>query len=58
MKAWKGLYICYVNQPSSCEDLKNSGDNPGKQVSAEACKDVNAGKQCFVRVQYIHNTIL
>lgn len=28
---------CYVNQPSSCRDLLDSGTNPGEKYSAEAC---------------------
>ena len=44
----KGLFICYVNQPSSCTDLVDSGTNKGKQMSGEACKDVNAGKTYFI----------
>ena len=33
----KGLHCCYVNQPSSCKDLVNSGVHSENQVSAEAC---------------------
>ena len=33
--------ICYVNQPSNCGDLKNSGSNPGEKTSAEACTQSN-----------------
>ena len=36
---FSGWFYCYVNQPSSCPDIVNSIDNPGKQLSAEACKD-------------------
>ena len=32
-----GKVACYVNQPSSCSDLKNSGTNPGEKYSAVAC---------------------
>ena len=28
---------CYVNLPSECTDLIESGTNPGKFLSAEAC---------------------
>ena len=28
---------CYVNQPSSCLDLKGSLTDPEKQLSAQAC---------------------
>ena len=38
---WK--YICYVNQPSSCSDLMDSGTNVGKQISGEACGHKNSG---------------
>ena len=28
---------CYVNQPSTCGDLKDSSTNPGEKFSTEAC---------------------
>ena len=28
---------CYVTQPSNCTDLKDSGTNPGEQLSVNAC---------------------
>ena len=28
---------CYVTQPSGCTDLKDSGTNPGEQLSVNAC---------------------
>ena len=28
---------CYVTQPSDCTDLKDSGTNPGEQLSVNAC---------------------
>ena len=31
------LFICYVNLPSTCTDLRRSGTYPEKSVSAEAC---------------------
>ena len=34
---------CYVNQPSNCNDLVDSGSNPGEQVSAQACKKDTTG---------------
>jgi len=33
-----GLVSCYVNLPSTCTDLVQSGSNPGKYLSAGACK--------------------
>ena len=33
--------VCYVNQPSSCGDLRGSGTNPGEKTSAEACPQGN-----------------
>ena len=39
-----GSAWCYVNSPSSCEDLVNSTIIAEKQLSAEACKDLNSGK--------------
>ena len=32
--------ICYVNQPSTCQDLRNSNSDVGKQYSWEACKQL------------------
>ena len=32
---------CYVNQPSSCGDLLDSGTNTGEKTSAEACTQYN-----------------
>ena len=29
--------MCYVEQPSSCSDLVDSGDLPGEKYSEEAC---------------------
>ena len=36
---------CYVNQPSSCTDLKESNKYPGKQTSALACNNGMSGKK-------------
>ena len=47
-----GKFTCYVNQPSSCTDRKDSGTDPGKQYSAEACKEQNQGNLCFVMSDY------
>ena len=33
----KKFVACYVTQPSSCTDLKDSGTNPGEQLSVNAC---------------------
>lgn len=33
-----GLLSCYVNLPTTCTDLVGSGSNPGKYLSANACK--------------------
>ena len=33
-----GKVTCYVQQPSSCKDLRNSETNPGEQSSATACE--------------------
>ena len=40
----KGL-ACYVNQPSTCQDLVNSATDNGKQYSWEACMQGH-GKKC------------
>ena len=32
--------ICYVNEPSNCQDLKDSEKHPGKRYSSEACRDI------------------
>ena len=29
--------MCYVVQPSGCDDLVDSESNPGEKFSAEAC---------------------
>ena len=29
--------VCYVNHPSNCTDLVDSGTNPGEKFSAQAC---------------------
>ena len=34
-----GAYICYVNRPSGCYDLRESRTNPEYQISAQACQD-------------------
>ena len=31
------FFACYVDQPSSCTDLKDSGTNSGEQLSVNAC---------------------
>ena len=31
-------FVCYVNQPSNCDDLYASVSNPGKKLSAIPCK--------------------
>ena len=36
-KEHNGNPICYVELPSSCNDLKQSGSVPGEQWSFEAC---------------------
>ena len=33
-----GKLSCYVKQPSSCSDLRDSETNPGHQFSAKACE--------------------
>ena len=35
--SFNGSKICYVSQPSSCADLKESASHPGEKISAEAC---------------------
>ena len=30
-------YICYVNLPSNCADLKDSGTDPDKKKSSDPC---------------------
>ena len=35
--------VCYVNQPSSCSDLIDSGTDVGKQISVEACGNEKSG---------------
>ena len=30
---------CFVKLPSNCPDLVDSDSNPGKKISAQACKD-------------------
>ena len=37
VKEWEGSKICYVRQPSSCHDLKNSSEYAEEKYSAEAC---------------------
>ena len=37
LKEINGKNICYVNQPSSCNDLEYSNSAPEKKISAEAC---------------------
>ena len=36
-KSNDGDVMCYVKQPSSCSDVRDSGSNPGEQYSYEAC---------------------
>ena len=35
------LYLCYVKQPSNCNDLIYSKEQTGEKLSAEACKNGN-----------------
>ena len=35
------LYLCYVKNPSNCNDLIYSNEHPGEKLSAEACKNGN-----------------
>ena len=42
---------CYVVQPSSCIDLRDSGTNHGEQLSADAC--AKKGKRIFDSLKYI-----
>ena len=42
---------CYVVQPSSCIDLRDSGTNHGEQLSADAC--AKNGKRIFDSLKYI-----
>ena len=37
-KNFEGAYSCYVDQPSSCPDLKESKTIPEYQLSAKACQ--------------------
>ena len=37
LKEINGTKVCYINQPSSCNDLKYSNSIPEKKISAEAC---------------------
>jgi len=39
-KAYGGDYLCYVNQPSTCRDAKDSGTNTGEKYSMEACAPI------------------
>lgn len=48
------LYSCFVNQPSSCNDLVNSTTYPGKQLSAEPCEDENEGDMLLDYFNYSH----
>ena len=41
---FNGGFSCFVDQPSTCKDLKNSTTDPVKQLSASACEDKNEGK--------------
>ena len=36
-KEYKGKPMCFVELPSSCNDLHNSSSSPGEQWSFEAC---------------------
>ena len=36
-KSNDGHVMCYVKQPSSCSDVRDSGSNPGEQYSYDAC---------------------
>ena len=36
--SYGGAYSCYVDRPSSCDDLHESFTNPEFQISAEACQ--------------------
>lgn len=43
---------CYVNQPSTCKDIKTSTTEEGKQYSVEACEK-NQGKMtynCYLKI--------
>ena len=31
-------FSCYVNEPSTCEDVRNSSTDPGLRFSFEACE--------------------
>ena len=41
MAEFLGKYTCYVNQPSSCNDLMPSKSNPGEMVSMIPCEKEN-----------------
>ena len=38
VKKFYGKYLCYVNQPTNCEDVFNSQFNKAKKASAVACE--------------------
>jgi hypothetical protein len=50
----KGLYTCYVRQPSNCNDLQQSDSNPGVFYSAQACETFLKEKKTIstTRIQY------
>ena len=45
--------VCYVNQPSNCNDLYDSTTNPDKQLSAEACRYTGEIVRRFLVYYYI-----
>ena len=38
VKKFHEKYVCYVNQPTNCEDVTNSQFSKGKKASAVACE--------------------
>ena len=45
-----GKHICYVNQPSTCPDAKDSlGSQPGEKFSIQAC-ELNDGKKFQLKI--------
>ena len=45
---FRGKKICYVNQPTTCPDAKESrGSNPGEKFSARACYTAT-GENIFI----------
>jgi len=46
--AFGGAVSCYVNLPTNCTDLKQSGTNPEKYLSAQACQFIGCTCSSFV----------